>query len=248
VTSLAIRRLRKTFGGLEVISNLNLLVREGERHALIGPNGAGKTTLFNLITGWISPTSGEIYAGSERLEGHGPSEIARSGISRSFQKNMLFEGLTVFENLRIACQANHPSRRSLFRTTMAFPEIARQARMVAEQMGLHDHLGEQVGQLSYGQKRQLEVALALCCGPRILLMDEPAAGVSPSERQSLISLINALPRTLTILLVEHDMDVVFATCDIITVMSYGRVLVTGTRDQIRDNPQVADVYLGRAHA
>ena len=120
--------------------------------------------------------------------------------------------------------------------------------MVAEQMGLRDHLGEQVGQLSYGQKRQLEVALALCCGPRILLMDEPAAGVSPSERQSLISLINALPRTLTILLVEHDMDVVFATCDIITVMSYGRVLVTGTRDQIRDNPQVADVYLGRAHA
>lgn len=247
MSALEIRNLRKSFGGLEVISNIDLTVPFGERHALIGPNGAGKTTLFNLVTGWLTPTQGEIRIGGQVIGGK-PDVVTRAGLARSFQKNTLLDGLTVLENLRIACQANHPSRRSLFRSPSDFKEVLAQSLRVAQQMHLVDLLGRNVKELSYGQKRQLEVAVALCSRPRILLMDEPAAGTSPAERAKLIALINALPRNLTILLVEHDMDVVFATCEIVTVLSYGKVLATGSRREIQDNPAVVEAYLGHRNA
>lgn len=245
--ALEIRNLRKAFGGLEVISNFNLSISQGQRHAVIGPNGAGKTTLFNLVTGWMPPTGGEIFIHGQQLKSGNPDAVTRGGLSRSFQKNMLLENVTVLENLRIACQASHSSRRSLLRSKESFPEIIEKARRTAVQMHLESRLDRKVSELSYGQKRQLEVAIALCAEPKILLMDEPAAGTSPDERARLIALINELPRDLTIILVEHDMDVVFGICDIITVLSYGKVLATGTKDEIQSNPQVIEAYLGQQH-
>ena len=248
MSALEIRNLRKAFGGLQVISDLDLKVPSGQRHAVIGPNGAGKTTLFNIITGWQPPTSGEILIQGIPVQQGRPDLVTRGGLSRSFQKNMLLESVTVLENLRVACQAFDASRHSVFRSCWSFAEVVRKAHFAAEQMHLDTVLHRNVNELSYGQKRQLEVAIALCAEPKILLMDEPAAGTSPDERASLIKLINGLSPELTILLVEHDMDVVFAICDIITVLSYGRVLATGTKDQIQSNPQVIEAYLGQHHA
>ncbi len=248
MTALDIRGLSKSFGGLEVISKLNLVVADGHRHAVIGPNGAGKTTLFNLVTGWLRPSSGEILIHGVPVKHGHPDAVTRGGLSRSFQKNMLLENVTVLENLRVACQASHRSRYAMFRSKHSFPEIIAKARRIAEMMHLDTALHRLVKELSYGQKRQLEVAIALCADPKILLMDEPAAGTSPDERERLIELINRLPRDLTIVLVEHDMDVVFAICDVITVLSYGKVLTTGGKDDIRSNPQVIEAYLGRDHA
>jgi len=248
MSALEIRNLRKAFGGLQVISDLDLKVPSGQRHAVIGPNGAGKTTLFNIITGWQPPTSGEILIQGVPVKQGRPDLVTRGGLSRSFQKNMLLESVTVLENLRVACQAFDASRRSIFQSCRSFTDVVRKARLAAEQMHLDTVLHRKVNELSYGQKRQLEVAIALCAEPKILLMDEPAAGTSPDERTSLIKLINGLSPELTILLVEHDMDVVFAICDIITVLSYGRVLATGTKDQIQSNPQVIQAYLGQRHA
>jgi len=248
MSALELRNLRKAFGGMEVISNLNLRVPFGQRHALIGPNGAGKTTVFNLITGWLAPTSGQILIGGGQTVGSRPDKIAREGLARSFQRNMLLEHLSVLENLRIACQALHPCRRSIWRSRSAFQDLIEKSRGAAEQMNLSECLHLPVRELSYGQKRQLEVAIALCAEPKILLMDEPAAGTSPQERARLIALINGLPRELTILLVEHDMDVVFSTCEVITVLSYGNVLVTGTKAEVQADPAVANAYLGRGHA
>ena len=241
------RNLRKAFGGLEVISNLNLTVPPGQRRAVIGPNGAGKTTFLNLVTGWLTPTNGSVLVDGQAVAGR-PEKVTRSGIARSFQRNMLLEDLTVVENLRVACQAFHQCRRVFWRSKRAFTEVIEKAQHAAERMHLTDILEVPVKRLSYGQKRQLEVALALCAEPKILLMDEPAAGTSPQERARLIDLINGLPRDLTILLVEHDMDVVFATCDLITVLSYGKVLATGTRREIQDDPTVMEAYLGHRHA
>lgn len=248
MTALDIRSLSKSFGGLEVISNLNLVVADGQRHAVIGPNGAGKTTLFNLVTGWLRPSSGEIFIHGVPLKHGHPDAVARGGLSRSFQKNMLLENVTVLENLRVACQASHRSRYVMFRSKNSFPDIIAKARRISEMMHLDTALHRLVKELSYGQKRQLEVAIALCADPKILLMDEPAAGTSSDERERLIELINELPRDLTIVLVEHDMDVVFAICDVITVLSYGNVLATGGKDDIRSNPQVIEAYLGHDHA
>jgi branched-chain amino acid transport system ATP-binding protein len=247
MNALEVEHLHKTFGGLEVISDLTLTVPFGQRRAMIGPNGAGKTTFFNLITGWLIPSSGMVRIDGRPAVAH-PEQIARSGLARSFQRNMLLEDLTVLENLRIACQASHPCRRVFWRSRSAFGDVIEKVHQAAERMSLTDCLNRQARHLSYGQKRQLELAIALCAEPKILLMDEPAAGTSPKERERLIELINALPKNLTVLLVEHDMDVVFATCEIITVLSYGKVLATGTRAQIQNDPIVVEAYLGRGYA
>lgn len=248
MSALEISNLRKTFGGFEVISEFNLTVPFGQRHAIIGPNGAGKTTLFNLITGWITPTSGRVSVAGVPVQAGRPDRITKGGLSRSFQKNMLFDRLTVFENLRIACQAFHSSRRGIFRSKYAYADVIAKAEAAARQMNLQDCLWRPVSELSYGQKRQLEVAVALCADPKILLMDEPAAGTSPSERTRLVSLIKELPRDLTIVIVEHDMDVVFSVCDVISVLSYGKLLATGTREEIQGNATVIEAYLGAHYA
>ena len=244
--ALELRGVHKSFGGLHVITDMDLTVPAGERHAIIGPNGAGKTTLFNLITGWDEPTGGTIRVAGKAMPKARPDLVARAGLARSFQKNALLDGLSVLENLRIACQAFDASRHAWLRPSTAFPAVIEAARHQAERMGLSAVLERTVNGLSYGQKRQLEVAIALCAKPRILLMDEPAAGTSPQERDRLVRLISELPRDLSIVLVEHDMEVVFAVCERVTVMSYGKVLAQGAPEEVRTDPHVIAAYLGAA--
>lgn len=243
--AIEIRKLNKSFGALKVICDFDLDVPVGARHALIGPNGAGKTTLFNIVTGWVRPTSGEVLVHGRPMDMTSPQAIVRAGFARSFQRNMLMEGLTVLENLRLAHQAFCTSRWRLFRSTQSAPELIEKAKRVAARLELDTVLDQLVRELSYGQKRQLEVAVALCATPQILLMDEPAAGTSPSERKKLIALIKSLPADLTLLLVDHDMDVVFELCEQITVLSYGKVLASGDRDRVSNDPAVREAYLGK---
>jgi branched-chain amino acid transport system ATP-binding protein len=245
---LSIANLDKSFGHFPVIKKLNLHVEAGSRHAIIGPNGAGKTTLFNLITGWVRPDAGTIEVAGRDVARLAPHHVTRAGIARSFQRNMLLESLTAYENLRIAAQARHRSRWSLLRSPRRYIDVHEVAADIADRMGLSLVLDTPVNALSYGQKRQLEVGIALCAKPSVLLMDEPAAGMSPSERERLLGLVAGLPRELTILLVEHDMDVVFGMCDTITVLNYGCVLAQGTESEIRRNPAVQSAYLGTEHA
>jgi branched-chain amino acid transport system ATP-binding protein len=244
MSALVLDRVSKSFGGMVVISNLSLTIVDGARHAVIGPNGAGKTTLFNLITGWLRPNSGTIWLNDLQVTRMEPYELPHRGLARSFQRNALMTGLTVSENLRLAAQAVHSSRYHLFANSNAFPDVIAAARMAAQLMGLTDLLDRKVSELSYGQKRQLEVAMPLTSRPRVLLLDEPAAGTSPDERAALIRLINELPRDVTLLLVEHDMDVVFEVCDMITVLSYGEVLASGTPAEVRADDRVRTAYLG----
>jgi branched-chain amino acid transport system ATP-binding protein len=242
---LEIRNLHKSFGALDAVNDIDLRIRRGERHAIIGPNGSGKTTLFNLITGWIKPNRGEIFIDGVRQEALTPQEITKKGFARSFQRNMLLEGLTVFENLRLGVQAGCPSRRSILKSCDAFADVREKAQTTANLMQLDALLGRTVGQLSYGEKRQLEVAIALCSSPKILLLDEPAAGTSPVERIRLVELIRNLPKEITLVLVEHDMDVVFGVAESITVLSRGQIIASGTPEEIRANRQVQEAYLGR---
>jgi branched-chain amino acid transport system ATP-binding protein len=240
--------LAKSFGALVVINDLHLAVQSGARHAIIGPNGAGKTTLFNLITGWLRPDAGRILVDGADITQLSPGEIPHRGIARSFQRNTLMNGLTVGENLRLAAQALDASRRHMLADRHAYREVIARGNEAARLMQLDDVVDRPVSSLAYGQKRQLEVAMALCSRPRMLLLDEPAAGTSPAERARLIELIKGLPSDVTLLLVEHDMDVVFEVCAQITVLSYGRHLVTGAPDEVRNNPDVRDAYLGKGHA
>lgn len=242
---LEVRRLCKSFGAIDVINNIDLKILPGERHAIIGPNGSGKTTLFNLVTGWIRPSGGKILINGDLQHALTPQSVTRMGFARSFQRNLLLEGLSVFENLRLAAQAQHPSRRNFLVSPQRFSEVNEQAEIAGQMMNLSAVFLRAVNQLSYGEKRQLEVAIALCSRPKILLLDEPAAGTSPEERARLVALIKDLPKTMTLLLVEHDMDVVFGVADAITVLSQGRVIASGSPQSIRDNAVVREAYLGR---
>ncbi|MFN0263703.1 ABC transporter ATP-binding protein [Tepidamorphus sp. 3E244] len=246
MTQLAVSNISKSFGALRVIDKFDLELKTGERHAVIGPNGAGKTTLFNMISGWLTPDTGTIKVEGKDLTGHSPQSVTQSGLARSFQKNTLFDGLTVGESLRLAVQAHSKARFNFLQPARRFKSINRRAHEVARQMELENVFGSQVKALSYGQKRQLEVGLALACSPKILLLDEPAAGTSPAERATLVRLLTTLPDDVTLLLVEHDMDVVFGVCSHITVLNYGRIVASGTPDEVRRDPEVRAAYLGES--
>jgi len=248
MAALEIDGLSKSFGALSVISNLTMSIADGERHAVIGPNGAGKTTLFNLITGWLACDRGTVRVDGTDIAGLPPQEVTRRGVARSFQRNTLMNGLSVDENLRLAAQAQDRSRFRLFADRRSFQAVLDRTRQAADRMQLGSVLDRTVNELSYGQKRQLEVAMALCSDPRILLLDEPAAGTSPAERAQLVELIKGLPREVTLVLVEHDMDVVFDVCQKITVLSYGKVLASGSPDSVRNSAHVREAYLGKSRA
>ncbi|MDC1227613.1 ABC transporter ATP-binding protein [Oceanospirillaceae bacterium] len=248
MNALEIIDLNRSFGAISVIEGLTLSIKEGQRHAIIGPNGAGKTTLFNMLTGWLPPSSGSIMFGDKSIAGMIPSRITASGMARSFQINALFDGLTVRQNLRLSAQALHPSRLDVIASFNAYSDIEELVIFNAERMALTDYMDKPVQELSYGIRRQLEVALALTSEPKLLLLDEPAAGTSPSERLRLVNLITRLPKSTTILLVEHDMDLVFEISDRITVLTYGSVLADGSPDEIRRHKAVSDAYLGKNHA
>lgn len=245
---LSITDVSVRFGALRAVDDVSMSLTAGERRAVLGPNGAGKTTLFNAIAGSTPPTAGRILFEGVDITRLAPHRRAQLGVARTFQITNLFGELTALENMKLAARGLESSKFSLFgadRLTAAQEE--RVARALAASR-LSDSGGRLVREMSYGEQRQLEVALALVGAPRLLLLDEPAAGLSPAERGNLAEIIRALPRELTIVLIEHDMDLALALVDSVTVMQNGKVIVEGAPESIRANPLVQEVYLGQPHA
>jgi branched-chain amino acid transport system ATP-binding protein len=243
VPLLAVEALTRAFGALSALNRVSFQVAPRERRAIIGPNGAGKTTLFNVITGQLAPTGGGIRLEGTPIDGLSPHAVARRGISRSFQRNNLFPKLPVGENLRLAAAARAPGTWDLLGSLERRRGPIDRAREVA---GLADRLGAPAGLLSYGEQRQLEVGVALATSPRLLLLDEPTAGMSPEETQRMTRMLEALPRDVTLLIIEHDMDVVGSLADRVTVLHHGEVLTEGTFAEVKADPRVYEVYLGHA--
>ena len=243
---LALERLTRSFGALAALSGVSMTVEAHERRAIIGPNGAGKTTLFNLITGSLAPSAGAILFDGAPIVGLAPHLIARRGLSRSFQRTNLFPRLGVLENLRLAAAAGERGSYDLLGSVGRLVRPLARAREVAEAVGLSARLAEPAGRLSYGEQRQLELGVALATSPKLLLLDEPTAGMSPEETAHMTRLLLGLPRDVTVLIIEHDMDVVFSLADRITVLHHGEVLAEGTPEVVRADPRVYEVYLGTA--
>jgi len=243
-TMLAVEQVYRNFGGLMAVNGVSLSVAPGERRAIIGPNGAGKTTLFNLISGWLPPLQGRILLDGENVAGLPPFRLARKGVARTFQRNNLFLGLTVFENIRLAIQHCTGISRQPFKPVRSYVEVNREAETLLHRFHLTDRATHLARSLSYGEQRQLEVAIAMATQPRVLLLDEPTSGMSPAETAQMSALIAQLPRDLTLLIIEHDMDVVFSLADKITVLHYGEVIAEGRPEEIKADARVQEVYLG----
>jgi branched-chain amino acid transport system ATP-binding protein len=243
---LEVAGLRKSFGSLLVTDDVSLAIAAGAREAVIGPNGAGKTTLFNLLSGELRPDAGTIRLAGHEITRLSPDRRVVAGLARSFQRNNLFMGMTVAESLATAVALRSGQARVFWRSFARAPGVHERAAALAESVGLSDRLGTLARHLSYGSQRQLEIALALAAEPRLLLLDEPTAGMSPEETRAMQRLIAGLPRDLTLLLIEHDMDVVFEMAERITVLDYGQVLVQGPPAEIRRSPIVRQIYLGEA--
>lgn len=241
---LRLEAVRRSFGGLVVTDNVSLALTAGERRAIIGPNGAGKTTLFNLISGLLPVDSGRIMFAGQDVTRLAMAERARRGLGRTFQRNNLFAGLSVLENVRLAVQQHQGLSNHMFRPARSYQAVTDAAAALLKKIGLLERADEAAGRLAYGQQRALEIALALALRPGLLLLDEPTAGMSPAETAQMVTLIDALPRELTLLIIEHDMDAVFRLAEQVTVLSFGRILADGTPAQIRRNAQVQEVYLG----
>ena len=238
-----IHELRRDFGGIRALAGVDLRVGPGERRAVIGPNGAGKTTLFNVLTGELRATGGAMRLGGTDLGPLTTWQRTRLGLARMYQRNELFDPLSARENALLSVTSLRGAYRPLRSPTA--DEIT-QADAVLEKVGLGGRASMAAGALSHGERRQLELALALASRPRVLLLDEPTAGMSPAETERIAALIAGLDRSLTLLIVEHDMDVVFRLADRITVLHEGRAIAEGTPDEIRGDRQVHDVYLGKA--
>ncbi|PWT93677.1 MAG: ABC transporter ATP-binding protein [Proteobacteria bacterium] len=236
-------KVSKSFGRFQALKDVDLVVMEGERRAIIGPNGAGKSTLFNVIAGQFPPTAGAIYLNGQLTNGLRPDQIWSHGLTRTFQRNQLFQGLTVWGNVELACAISRAGNRMSGSTRHR--AVEEKAADVLRQVHLLDHCRTVVRNLAYGAQRQLELALALAGEPKLLLLDEPTAGMSPAETEAMLALMSGLARDITLLIVEHDMDVVFSIAESITVLHLGEVLAAGTRQEIQNNEQVAEVYMGR---
>jgi branched-chain amino acid transport system ATP-binding protein len=230
------------FGGLTALNNVNVDVRPGEVRAIIGPNGAGKSTFFNCLTGVIRPTSGHILFDGEDVTGLPPDRISRRGVARSYQITNILPGATVLENVRVATQSRHHAW-SLLRHHRSFPDVLARARAVLASVGLAGKEDELAANLSHGEQRTLEIAIALATEPKLLCLDEPTAGMSVAETHQTVDLIRRLAAQLTILIVEHDMEVVMGLARTITVLHYGEVLAEGSPAEIQANARVQDVYL-----
>ncbi len=236
--------LAKFFGGIHAVKDMSLRLRDRTLHALIGPNGAGKTTAFNLISGLYTPDRGTVTLAGQAITGQSPEQVTQAGIGRSFQITNLFASLSVAENVRLAVQARHPKRFALWTDAASLADVNRDSAEVVRTMGLGGMESAPASSLSYGGQRLLDMALALATRPRVLLLDEPLAGLAAAERERVGQLIKGISADLPVLLVEHDIDRVFALADAVTVMNDGEVLVDGTVDDARDSPQVQAVYIG----
>ena len=246
---LEIRDLSIAFGGLKAVQDFNLSLQDGDLQGLIGPNGAGKTTVFNLLTGVYRPQTGSVRLGERVLTGLPPHRIAAAGLARTFQASRLFGDLTVLDNVRIGCQLRLTHR--LWGTLFRSPRHVREERAVLERcdelldtFGLSSRRHELARNLPYGDQRRLEMARALATDPRVLLLDEPAAGVPEAERRELLDLVASLPEDVSVLLIEHNMDLVFRFATRITVLVNGRVLAEGEPAAVARDPAVKAAYLG----
>ena len=244
--ALRLTGVSRRFGALQAVRNVTFDIMPGERRAVLGPNGAGKTSLFNTICGDYPPTAGSIALFGADIPGLRPHQRTRLGIGRTYQTSLLFDGLTVQDNLFIAVRGLRPNRFSFLRPRRDDANIIK-ARELAERMRLGHLLQTEVLNLSHGQRRQLEVGMALAGDPRVLMLDEPAAGLSPGDRPELLRLLRELPRTLTLVLIEHDMDIALPAADMVTVMKDGEVVVEATPDRIEQDPLVQAIYLGGPH-
>ncbi|MCB1756066.1 MAG: ABC transporter ATP-binding protein [Gammaproteobacteria bacterium] len=243
-TVLQTEALTRVFGGLTAVDQVNLALQQGEVHAILGPNGAGKSTLVNLLSGDLPPSSGSIrYEGNE-IAGLPPYRVSHLGIGRSYQKTNIFPRLSAAENVWLAAQSRLRRPMRFFRNAERLAEVRANTEESLTRCGLAHRAGRQASNLSYGEQRQLEIGMMLATRPRLLLMDEPMAGMGKEESENLVTLIRELAGDYTILLIEHDMDAVFAVADRLTVMVNGRVLESGDVEQIRASRQVQEAYLG----
>lgn len=238
--------LEKIFGGLRATDNVSFQLERGARHALIGPNGAGKTTFIDLLTGVQPPTSGRIYLDGVEITGTPRDVRARSGLTRTFQINQLFNALTPLETIGLAVSERMGGGRDWWRPTGSKREIVAEIVEIAERFGLADVLDRRTATLAYGKQRLLEIALAFASRPRVLLLDEPAAGVPEAERHEILEAVASLPRDVAVLLIEHDMDLVFSFAERISVLVNGSLFRSGTVEEIANDPDVKAVYLGEA--
>jgi branched-chain amino acid transport system ATP-binding protein len=238
--------LVKKFGGFVATNDVSLNVAEGARHALIGPNGAGKTTLINLLTGFLTPTSGSVILNGKEVTDMAQHVRVENGLVRTFQINQLFADMTVLESVTMAVCEQRGIGARWWRPIGAYTEAADEAAQLLASLRLLDVAFEKTRNLAYGRQRLIEIALALAAKPRVLLLDEPAAGVPTSESQELFETIAQLPREVTILLIEHDMDLVFRFAERISVLVNGALLIDDTPDVIANHPRVKEVYLGEA--
>ncbi len=230
------------FGGLAALSEINFEVAPGEVRAVIGPNGAGKSTFFNTLTGVLRPTSGRIFLNGADVTGLPSNAISQKGIARSYQITNILPNATAFENVRIAAQSRRHAW-NMFSHHDAFADINTKAENALQSVGLLDKAYELASNLSHGEQRNLEIGIALATEPKLLCLDEPTAGMSAAETADTIELVRRIARKLTILIVEHDMEVVMGLCDFITVLHYGRILAEGSPEQIKKNEKVLEVYL-----
>src|SRR2546426_4826901 len=242
--ALELRSVSKAFGGLRAVDDVALAVRAGERRALIGPNGAGKTTLFNVISGELPASSGTITLFGRDVTRAAAHRRAALGLTRTFQISNLFPSLSVLDNCLLAVQALTPTKFAMHRPIARDAALRARAEDTLAAVGLAERVGATVSNLSHGEQRQLEIGLALAGRPRVLLLDEPTAGLSPAESAAMARLLGRLDPAITVLIIEHDMDIALEVARHVTVLHYGRVIADGTRDAVRADPTVREIYLG----
>ena len=236
--------LAKSFGGIKATNHVSLRIKKGARHALIGPNGAGKTTVINLLSGATRPTAGRILLDGQDITDREPHHRVRLGIVRTFQINQLFGDMTPVETLGLAISERNGMGHDWWRVAGRKPVIVDEVGELLNRFNLRDAMGERTATLPYGKQRLLEIALAFACRPRVLLLDEPAAGVPDAERDGILATVAALPADVTVLLIEHDMDIVFGFADRISVLVNGELFMEGTPEEVAADPRVKAVYLG----
>jgi len=246
--AIELRGVEKSFGNTAVIRNVNLTVAQGERHALIGPNGAGKSTLFNLICCYVTATTESILLRDEVVSGLAPYQINRRGLSRSFQVTNVFANMSVWENLRCAVLWAAGHRYAFWKNIDNLPEVRERTAEILQDINLTSRRDIPAGLLTYAEQRALEIGITIAGGADVILLDEPTAGMSHAETERAVALIRRLTEGRTLLIVEHDMSVVFGLADRISVLVYGQIIASGTPEQIRGNPKVKEAYLGEEAA
>ncbi len=237
--------LSKSFGALAAVKDVSLAIEAGSLHSIIGPNGAGKTTLFNLLTGTFAPSSGRILLEGKDITGTPAHRVAHLGLARSFQRTNVVPAFSLLDNVWVAAFATGPTWRGMaYKKTSSYPEATDRARQALSDVGLENKSHQLAREISHGEQRQLELAIALAAAPRVLLLDEPAAGLSPEETRRMVSLVRALKGRYTIVLIEHKIDIIMSVSDRISVMHFGALIAEGTPAEIQRNADVRRAYLG----